>query len=510
MSTGYQSNNQRIAKNTLYMYLRMMISLLVSLFTTRIIFHTLGVDNFGIYNIVGSVIVFFTFLNNGLVNATRRYFTAELAKGDYKSQNNVFNLSLISHAIVSLSILVLAETVGLWAVNNLLNIPADRIFAANMVFQASILTVLIQVMQAPYMAAITAHERMSIYAYFSIFDVFIKLLLVISLVYVPGDALIVYGWLLSIVAILNFLLYSLYCNLSFAECHAKRPHNMSLLKEIFKFMGWNLVGQGTVIITNQGVTILVNKFFSVAANAAMGVSNQITHIVTNFVTNFQTAFHPQITKLYVTDQFDELERLATRCSRFSLYMVLIFTLPIICQIENFLHLWLGNYPEFAVEFCIYTLIGMCIDSVSAPLWMILGSDKRIKKYQIIISIIYMFSFILGWLFLSLNMPPYSVIFARMIVYISSLFARLLLVKEKVSVFRVRYWLSSVIFDTLKILIIPILLICVLKTTSFDNRYYELFACGGLSLIATLTSIYFLGMDAKERVFIITKILKLKK
>lgn len=510
MATEYQSNNQRIAKNTLYMYLRMLISLFVSLFTTRIIFQTLGVDNFGIYNIVGSVIVFFTFLNNGLVNATRRYFTTELAKGDFKSQSNVFSLSLLSHAIVASIILILAETIGLWAVNNLLNIPADRIFAANMVFQASIIAVLIQVMQAPYMAAITAHERMSIYAYFSIFDVFIKLLLVISLVYIPGDALIVYGWLLTIVAILNFLLYFFYCNHCFVECHARRPHNKNLLKEIFKFMGWNLVGQGSVIITNQGVTILVNKFFSVAANAAMGVSNQITHIVTNFVTNFQTAFHPQITKLYVTNQFDELERLATRCSRFSLYMVLIFTLPIICQIENFLHLWLGDYPDYAVEFCVYTLIGMCIDSVSAPLWMILGSDKRIKKYQIIISIIYMFSFILGWIFLSLNLPPYSVIFARMIVYVSSLFARLLLVKEKVSVFRVSYWFSSVIFNTLKILILPILIICVLKTTRFDNRYFELFACGGLSLLATLISIFIIGMDAKERIFILTKILKIKK
>ena len=510
MSIESQSNNMRIAKNTMYMYLRMLISLVVSFFTTRIIFRTLGVDNFGIYNIVGSIIVFFTFLNNGLVNATRRYFTAELAKGTTESQQNVFNLSLYSHAIVGVVIFLLAETIGVWAVNELLNIPKDRCFAANVVFQTSVLGAIIQVMQVPYASAITAHERMSVYAYLSIFDVLFKLALVASLVYIPGDSLIIYGCLLCVISLVNLLLFSGYCLYHFSECHFKKPYNKNLLKEMFKFMGWNLVGQGSVIATNQGVTILVNKYFSVAANAAMGVSNQITHIVTSFVTNFQMAFNPQITKLYVTGQFDELEKLATRCSRFSIYLVLAFTLPIICEIDNFLHLWLGDYPEFAVEFCIYTLIGMCIDSVSAPLWMILGSDKEIKKYQIIISTIYIFSFIFGWLFLYMGMPPYTVIFARMIVYAASMVARLFLVKEKIKTFPMGTWLSSVVWSTIKILILPSITIYLIKMVSYDNLILELIANCGLSLLLTIISTFVIGMSTKERRFIFTHILKIKK
>lgn len=505
MSIETRENNIRIAKNTLYMYLRMLVTLIVSLFTTRIVYKTLGVDNFGIYNIVASVIVFFTFLNNGLVNATRRYFTAELANGTKESQQKVFNLSLVSHFIVALIILIVGETIGLWAVNYLLNIPEDRMMAANVLFQASLICAMVQVMQAPYTAAITSHERMSVYAYFCIFDVVFKLLIVFLLLYIPGDSLIVYGFLLLLVSICNLLIYSVYCNKHFAECRFKKPHDLSLLKEMFKFMGWNLVGQGSVILTNQGVTVLVNLFFSVAANAAMGVSNQITHIVTNFVTNFQTAFNPQITKQYVKREFDEMQLLAVRCSRFSVYLVLVFTIPIICQIRNFLSIWLGDYPEYAIEFCIYTLIGICIDSVSAPLWMILGSDKDIKKYQITISIIYAFNFIGGYFLLLLGLPPYSVIFARIAVYIVSLFARLFLVREKVPSFPYKDWLAAITIGSLKVLLIPVVTLFLLQKLEISNQYVELFVKAGISLISVVISIYAFGLTRRERLFINSKV-----
>ena len=211
MATEHE-NNKRIAKNTLYMYFRMLITLFVSLFTTRIVFNALGVDDFGIYNIVGSIIVFFTFINNGLVTATRRYITAELATGTPESKNNVFNLAIISHALISVIILVLSETVGLWAVNQLLNIPSDRMFSANVVYQASVFTAIFGVFQAPYMATITAHEKMSVFAYFSIFEVLFKLIIALIVLYTDGDKLITYAVLMMVVAVINQSIYRIYCH----------------------------------------------------------------------------------------------------------------------------------------------------------------------------------------------------------------------------------------------------------------------------------------------------------
>ena len=322
-------DNRRIARNTLYMYLRMLVSMFVALFTTRINFQALGVDNFGIYNVVGSVIVFFTFINQGLTTATRRYITAELAQGDKESRRNVFNLAIGAHVGIAFIIIILGETIGLWAVNYLLNIPPERVFAANVVYQLSIFTAVVNVMQAPYTAAITAHEKMDIYAYISIFEIFAKLAVAYGVLYLPGDKLIIYAVLLTLTQLIVILLNGAYCHRKFSMCHFQRPHDKKLLKEIFGYMGWNLAGQAMVVLTNQGVTVLVNMFFNVAANAAMGVSNQITHIVSNFVSNFQIAFNPQITKLYVSKETDELIKLANRCSRISSYLVLVFIILVI-------------------------------------------------------------------------------------------------------------------------------------------------------------------------------------
>ncbi len=491
-------NTKRIAKNTLYMYLRMFVTMLVSLFTTKINYQALGIDNFGIYNVVGSIIVFFTFINSGLTTATRRYITAELAQGDEGSQRNVFNLSILAHVLIALIIVVLGETVGLWAVNHLLNIPDGRMTAANIVYQLSIFTAVLNVMQAPYIAAITANERMNIYAYISIFDIISKLAVAYGVLYLSGDKLIIYAILLTFSSTSVILINRIYCHHSFAMCRFKKPHNKILLKEMFNYMGWNLAGQGMVVLTNQGVTVLVNTFFNVAANAAMGVSNQITNVVNAFVINFQVAFNPQITKLYVSRDYEELRALANRCSRISSYLTLIFIVPICFQIRNFLSLWLGDYPEYAVEFCIFTLIAIFIDAISAPLWMILSSDKDVKKYQLVISAIYSLNFIGAYLVLKMGYPPYSVIVVRMIVFLCAVIARLLLVKEKMPVYSIIGWVRALGGGTVKILLLPGVCIFVMYHYCMDNLFFELFVYGGISFVSVCFSIYMFGLTFSER------------
>lgn len=498
-------DNIKIAKNTLYMYIRMLVTMVVSLFTARINFQALGIDNFGIYNVVGSVIVFFAFINQGLTTATRRYITAEIVQGTPESQRNVFNLAFEAHIFIALIILILAETIGLWAVNSLLNIPDNRMFAANIVYQLSVFTAIVSVMQTPYTAAITANEKMNIYAYLSIYDILLKLAIAFGVLYITGDKLIIFAVLLCIGTTSVMFVNSLYCCHSFPMCRFVRPRNKSLLKEIFSYMGWNLGSQLMVILTNQGVTILVNMFFTVAANAAMGVSNQITNIVNNFVTNFQVAFNPQITKQYASKNWKDLNDLAIRSSRFSSFLVLIFMVPICCQIKNFLGIWLGNYPEGAVEFCILTLLGIFLDGISAPLWMILCSDKDVKKYQIVISLIYSFNFIGAWILLKCGFPPYSVIVARILVYAIAIIARLWLVKERVPSFPVLKWIKEVLLKSMVVSIVPIVLYVLIQKLIFDNPFLEIILVGGGVFVMTIVSIMMFGLDNKERKFLFEKI-----
>ena len=498
-------DNKKIAKNTLYMYLRMLVTMVVSLFTTRIVYQALGIDNFGIYNVVGSIIVFFTFINAGLTTATRRYITAELAQGNVVSQRNIFNLAVWAHILISAIILFLGETVGLWIVNSLLNIPDERMFAANVVYQLSVFAAILSVMQAPFTAAITANERMNIYAYLSILDVFLKLALAYVVMVATGDKLIVYAISVFVVGIIGIFVNRAYCYKAFPMCRYKRPHNKALLKEIFGYMGWQLTGQGMVVLANQGVTVLVNMFFTVAANAAMGVSNQITHIVSNFVTNFQVAFNPQITKLYVSKNHGDLTLLANRCSRISSYLVLLFLIPICFQTHNFLTLWLGEYPQYTIEFCIYTLIAIYIDAISAPLWMILASDTNIRKYQIILTSIYSLNFIGAYIVLELGFEPYSVIIVRVIVMMIAVMARLLLVKEKINSFSVIEWVKSILLNSGKVLVIPAICIVVMMRISIPNMIVELILYSGLSFLSVCLSIYLLGITQSEREMINNKV-----
>lgn len=501
------STNKRIAKNTLYMYLRMIVVMIVSLFTTRIVFKALGIDDYGLYNVVGSIIVLFGFINSGLTTATRRYITAEIANGDKNSQQNVFNLSLCAHGLIAIIIFILAETAGLYLVNYTLNIPEDRLVAANVVYQMTVLTAIWNVFQAPFQAAITAFERMNIYAYLSILDVVLKLVIAYFISIYKGDKLIIYSILIFASTFLSTFVTRLYCIRKFDICRFKKPHNKKLLKEMFGYMGWSLIGQFVVVLTSQGVSMLVNVFFSVAANAAMGISNQITNVVHQFVSNFQIAFQPQITKQYVTRQYDSLNTLALRASRFSSYLVLIFLVPIAFQIDNFLCIWLGDYPEFAVEFCLLTLLCIFIDSISAPLWMVAMADNHIKKYQIIISIIYSFNFIGAWFVLKLGCAPYSVIIVRCFVYIVAFFVRLFYINEKIPNFSLLKWLRNSVFETLKIIIIPIVIMTLLAKIQFINMYLELLVMAGSAFVLMVSSIFVFGLNKEERKLIKSFIFK---
>lgn len=507
MEQTSSEKNKVIIKNTLYMYGRMLIMLLISLFTARVVFNTLGVNDYGTYNLVAGIIVFFTFLNNGLSAATKRYITAEIAKGDNRSISHVFYICILAHLIIALIILVLAETVGLWGVNNILNIPADRMYAANWVYQLSVVATILNIVQSPFGSVIVAYEKMNIYAYFTIFDAVAKLFIIYMVQAVDGDKLIIYAFLIFGVSIVNMLLYRIYTYRTFPVCRLnERKGDKPLLKEIFSFMSWSLAGQAAVVGTNQGVSVLVNIYYNVAVNAAMGVSNSITNIINGFITNFQVAFNPQIVKSYVSKDYSYLQSLIIRSSKLSSFLVLIFIVPLFFEAGNVLTLWLGNYPHYAVEFCIFTLFAIYFDAISAPLWMTVYAQKDIKAYQIVISLVYSLNFFIGWIVLFLGAAPYSVITVRIFVFIALAGIRLFYTKKYFEQFNTKKWFIDVLLKSIFILLVSSVFTGIIVYFIECNKFIHVVLTTLISLCITLPMIYFLGLTLNERIFIKEKLL----
>lgn len=502
MGTVSTEKNKKIIKNTLYMYGRMLVMLLVSLFTARIVFNTLGVNDYGTYSVVGGIIVFFTFLNNGLCSATRRYITAEIAEGTESSVSHVFYICILAHLIIGLIIFALGETIGLWCVNHVLNIPEGRMVAANWVYQLSVFAAILGVIQSPFGAVIVAYEKMDIYAYFTILDVIFKLLIIYLVQALTGDKLIIYAWLIFSVGIINMVIYRIYTYRKFPVCRLKnRKNDKPLLKEIFSFMSWSIAGQAAVVGTNEGVSVLINVFYNVAVNAAMGVSNSITNIVNGFVSNFQTAFNPQIVKSYVSHDYDYLQSLMIRASKLSSYLIIIFLVPLMFEAGNVLTIWLGNYPHYAVEFAICTLLAIFVEAISAPLWMMIYAQTDIKRYQIVISIVYSLNFWGGWLALFLGAVPYCVIMIRIMVFVALAIIRLLYVKKFFGAFDVKKWVVQVVGKSMLIIIVASALTGLFASAFKASLFLHVAVTTIVSLCLTIPMIYFIGLDLGERNFI---------
>ena len=506
--TDNLTSNKRIVKNTAILYIRMLILLLISLYTVRVIFKALGVEDYGIYNIVGGIVVFFSFLNSGLSSATKRYITSELTNNDENQIINVFNICIKAHVIVALLVLLLSESIGVWVVNFILEIPENRLFAANCVFQFSIFSVLISILQSPFGALIVAYERMSVYAYTTIFEAFSKLLVALSLYFVFIDKLILYAFLLFIISLLNLLIYYWVCRRTFSVCKIKKTKDKQLLKEIFNFMTWSLLGQSAVVGTNQGVGVLINVYSGVIVNAAMGISNSIVGVVNNFVTNFQVAFHPQIIKLYTINEFDKLKLLVYRSAKLSSFLVLLFLTPLIFEVHNVLSLWLGDYPKYAIEFVVLTLLCVYFESISAPLWMLAYANKDIKKYQILISSVYSLNFLLSWIFLYLGAIPYVVLLIRLGIFMILLLIRLYYVYHLTNkMINPLKWLIEIIGRGIGVFLFSAILIFIVKEKITLSPFVDILLISFISLILQVFLILYIGLNKEERVYIINFITK---
>ena len=506
--TDIASNNKRIAKNTLMLYVRMLFSMIVSLFTSRVVLQTLGVEDYGIFNVVGGVITMFTFINAAMVSSTQRYLNFELAKGNSQRLRSVFNTSLQIHGLIAIAIIVLGETLGLWFVLNKLVIPESRMTAALWVYQCSILACSVNIMSAPYNADIIAHEKMSAFAYISILEVSLKLLIVYLLVVSPIDKLIAYAILTLSVQLLIRFIYSHYCHKHFEESYIEFNVNKVLFKEMSGFAGWSFFGNLAAILYTQGLNMMLNIFFGPVVNAARGIAVQVQSAVQQFVSGFQTALNPQITKNYAVGNLEQMHNLMFRSARFSFLLLFFLSLPVLLETDFLLTVWLKNVPDNAV---IFTQIMICISLIyttSNPCVIANQATGKVKVYQMVVGGILLTILPISYILLKLGAPAYSVFIVHFCVETVAQFSRM---------FMLRKLINLPLWQYMKNIYIPIIctvavavILPILVRMQFEEGWLRFIVVGFTCVLSVGISAFFIGFTKNERLFFLDKGLRLLK
>lgn len=501
-----ESNNKRIAKNTLMLYFRMLIIMVVSLYTSRIVLQVLGVEDFGIYNVVGGIVAMMGLLNSAMASSIQRYFSFELGKNDIKQLSKTFSTSLLIYIILCGIFLVLAETIGLWFLNNKLLIPAERMFAANWVYQFSVISVINTLLVNPYNASIIAHERMSIYAYVSIVEVVLKLLIVFMVSWAGYDRLIMYGFLYMAASLVVTMIYRIYCIRNFEECRFKRVDDKGLFWQLVRYSGWNLFGASSGLVKGHGLNILLNMFFNPAINAARGIAYQVNGQVMQFSSNFYTAVRPQITKYYAAGDIENMKFLAFRSSKLSYFLVLILSLPVIIETPTIISSWLGQLPDYVVPFIRIIIIISAIETMSFPLMTISHATGRIALFQSLTGTLIILNIPVSYSILRFYPNPMVVFFVSLVISTVCLFARIWVVKRLVPEFPALNYIYDVIFKSLLVTICSATL-PVLSLYYFDSSILVSIFNIGLCVFSSVVCAFALGLNKQERTMVTDMIMK---
>lgn len=475
--------------------------MLVSLYTSRIILQNLGVSDYGIYNIVGSVITSFAFVSAPLGTATQRFYNFELGKDNKKQLNVIFNMSFVIYLILALSLFLIIEISGLWFIYNKMTLPENRLDAALFSFHFYLVTFVLGLLKVPFDALIIAHEKMAYYAWVSILEVVLKLLNAFSLVYFEIDKLELFAVNHMIISIAMLALVATYSLRSFKYIFfisTKKIWDREIFNSILSFSGWTLFGSVASMTSNQGINILLNTFFGVIVNAAMGVASQVNSAITQFVHNFQVAFRPQIVKYYAGGNLSELYTLINRTSKMSYMLMFSLVCPLCFNIQFVLELWLGqaNVPEYAASFCILMTVYALLESFSAPMWMTIQATGKIKKYQIVISSIMFMNIILSYIFLSIGLNPTVVLEIKCCMDILYLVIRLRFIKKMIG-FPIYKFIIKVIVPMIVITIIPIAVLFVMSFC-INSNWHHLILTIVVFYIVYIPFVYFVGLTQNER------------
>lgn len=489
-------NNKRIAKNTMFLYFRMLVIMAVSFYTVRVVLDTLGVTDFGLYNLVASFVMIMAVLNNTLTGGTQRFLTFEIGKNDIVKLKQTFSTALIIHIALAFLILILGETIGLWFLYEKMNIPVDRFDAAFWVYQFAIASIMVTIIQVPYNALIIAHERMHIFAYISIVEAILKLLVVYLLLVISFDKLITYGILMFLVSLSIAMFYRIYVLKNYDESHFSLSFDKDIVKSMLQFSGWNLFGTLGALLSNQGVSLLLNLYFGPIANAAHAVSMQVSNGLNQFVNSFQTAITPQITKLYASNKIDELNNFLYHNTKYAFLLLWIMVLPIFLKLDYFLAIWLTEIPANTIIFTKLLMVYGLLYSLMRPMVMAIQATGKIKGIQLSAGILLILILPISWALLENGYPIYS----PFIVMLGMWFFHILL-----EIFFLKRLINFSAISFLRFSLIPLVLIIAISFISLDfisnlikNNIYSVVSFLIISMFINLILIYYFGMDKITR------------
>ena len=496
-------NRKRIVRNMLMLYLRMLFNVVVSLIISRLILNALGVEDFGIYNVVGAVVILFTFLNSAMASSTQRFLTFEIGRGNTERLQRVFSTSILIHALIAAIILILAETVGLWLFYSKMIIPEGRMTAAMWVYQLSVLSSLVTIMSVPYNSAIIAREKMNVFAYISMLEMSLRLPVVAVLYFVSFDRLITYAALLFALSLLIRVIYMVYCRRNIAETRYVFVWDKALFVEMSHFAGWSLFGNLAYMGYTQGVNILLNIFFGPVVNAARAIAVQVQGTMINFCNSFQTALNPQITKSFAAGDKQYMDTLALGSSKYSFLLLLFLSLPIMIETEQVLRLWLKIVPDYTVSFLRITLLVTMVDVLANPLITVAQATGRIRNYQLIVGGVLLMIVPLSYLALKLGGAPESVFVVHLLVAVVAQTLRLGLLRDLAGMSVGGY---------LRRVVVPIVCVSLLSAAlplavyhGMEESLCRLVCVVIVSCLSVLVFSYAAGLDKREKQFVRDKI-----
>ena len=494
-----QNNNKTIAKNTMFLYFRMMVTMVISLYTSRVILQILGVDDYGIYQAVGGIVGFLSFINNALSTGSARFLTYGLGEGDKDRLRRIFSTTLTAHICLAILIVILAESVGMWFLYNKLVIPPDRLEAAVFAFHLSIVTAFFSLTQVPYGASIIAHEKMTIYAYMSIIEAVLKLAIVYILAIGDIDKLKLYAMLLCLLQVGIIIFYRIYCIRHFEESHFRFSIDKDIFHEIVGFSGWSLFANGAIALNSQGILVLLNMFFSPAVVAARAISIQVNMHANQFVTNFQTAANPQIVKLYAAKDHEGSKRLLLQTTQFSYYLMYLLALPICLVASQLLHIWLGIVPEYTVIFLQLIIIQSLFQVFDTSFYRALYAKGQIRENALISPTIGFIQFPVVYVLFKMGFSPVVLSWASLIMY-----ALLGIVIKPILIIKIVDYTWRDIFSVFKpclyvtLASLPLPLAVYYWLNDHDSIVLSFCIITAISVLSVIFSSWYLGMDKPMR------------
>lgn len=491
------SNNKRIAKNTVMLYFRMVLLMAVNLYTSRVVLNALGAEDFGLFSVVGSVVVFLGFLNSSMAGASQRFLSFAKGKGNREEENIVFNSLCITHLIIALVIFIVAETLGIFYIDTYLNVQATRVTAAHIIFQFSLGCLLCKTITVPYNAAIISNEKMDAFALISILEGVLQLTVAFLLPIYFRDKLVAYGGLMFAVVFMTQLCYRCYSHHNFSECRLRKNWKRRKIREIFVYSGWNLFGTLSSVAISQGLNMVLNFYFGVIINAARGIATQVNGALASFTNNFQQSLNPQIVKTYAAEDYKQMHEYIVKGSRLSFLLLFVLAVPFMFNIEEVLRIWLVNVPDFTAWLCRLELAYALICTLSSTLLIGVMATNNIKKYQIVVATTNMMTLPLAIIALQVYKNPYIASVIMCIVAVLAFYARLTIASKQIFISK-RMYLGNLLRTIVPSIIVILPMEYYIMKILPEGRIFSLIVRMVVSFLICVAVVWMLGITSSER------------